>query len=109
MSSSLISLEMIFEAPQWAIQIQVSYAELKIQKNPEFNLKSFKIRRIQPVTLFILADFYHFFSFETLKVCQKQGKKINKYKYRTDRVLKDILWHIIGVKRCNEFNWSGKY
>ena len=45
---------------------------------------------------------------KTLKVCQKQGKKINKYKYRTDRVLKDILWHIIGVKRCNEFNWSGE-
>ena len=58
---------------------------------------------------FISESFCYLKSLKTLKVCQKQGKKINKYKYRTDRVLKDILWHIIGVKRCNEFNWSGKY
>lgn len=41
-------------------------------------------------------------------VCDNQSKKINKYKYRTDRVLKDILWHILAVKRCNENNWAGR-
>ena len=35
-------------------------------------------------------------------------KKLDKYKFRTNRVFKDILWHILAVKRCNEHNWSGR-
>jgi len=26
--------------------------------------------------------------------------KYEKYKYRTDRVLKDVLWHVLAIKRC---------
>ena len=33
---------------------------------------------------------------------------MDKYKFRTNRVFKDILWHILAVKRCNEHNWSGR-
>lgn len=36
------------------------------------------------------------------------SKKLDKYKFRTNRVFKDILWHILAVKRCNEHNWSGR-
>ena len=40
--------------------------------------------------------------------CDKAGRKLDKYQFRTNRVFKDILWHILAVKRCNEYNWSGR-
>ena len=40
--------------------------------------------------------------------CDKAGRKLDKYTFRTNRVFKDILWHILAVKRCNEYNWSGR-
>ena len=30
----------------------------------------------------------------------KGKSKFDKYKFRTDRVLKDVLWHVLAIKRC---------
>merc|ERR1719436_1979768 len=46
--------------------------------------------------------------FDRALSCDKAGRKLDKYQFRTNRVFKDILWHILAVKRCNEYNWSGR-
>ena len=33
--------------------------------------------------------------------CVHAKRKIGKYKYRTNKVLKDVLWHILELKKCS--------
>ena len=33
--------------------------------------------------------------------CFHAKRKIGKYKYRTNKVLKDVLWHILELKKCS--------
>merc|ERR1711935_730598 len=54
-------------------------------------------------TMMICNDWYN-----RALSCDKAGRKLEKYQFRTNRVFKDVLWHILAVKRCNEYNWSGR-